>query len=132
MADPVSWLLIEPAWRVERADGTEVGRVLEVTGDSTHDIFDGLVVSGSALGTPKYVAAEHVAEIVDGTVRLSLDEAGFDALAPYDEPPEVEEIEPEKAPLGRRLETDLAPPDHRGRIGLVRRVLLWLGVAGRR
>ena len=33
MADPVSWLMIEPGWRVEAADGEEVGRVLEVTGD---------------------------------------------------------------------------------------------------
>lgn len=132
MTDSVSWLLIEPGWRVERADGTEVGRVLEVTGDSTHDIFDGLVVSGSAFGTPKYVASEAVADIVDGAVRVSLDEAAIEALPPYAEPAEVEEIEPEKAPLGRRLETDVAPPDHRGRIGLVRRALLWLGLARRR
>jgi hypothetical protein len=132
MADPVSWLLIEPGWRVERADGTEVGRVLEVTGDSTHDIFDGLAVSGSAFGTPKYVASEKVAAIVEGAVRLSLDEAGVDALPAYEEPAEAEEVEPESAPLGRRLETDVAPPDHRGRIGVVRRVALWLGLAGRR
>jgi hypothetical protein len=132
MADPVSWLLIEPGWRVERADGTEIGRVLEVTGDSTHDIFDGLAISDSALGTPKYVPAENVAGIVEGSVRLSLDEAGVAALVAYSEPAEVEEIEPEKAPLGRRLETDVAPPDHRGQIGLIRRVLLWLGLAGRR
>jgi hypothetical protein len=132
MADPVSWLVIEPGWRVERADGTEIGRVLEVTGDSSHDIFDGLVISDSALGTPKYVASENVGGIVDGSVRLSLDGAGVEALAPYSEPPEVEEIEPEKAPLGRRIETDLAPPDHRGRIGVIRRVALWLGLSGRR
>lgn len=132
MADPVSWLLIEPGWRVERADGTEIGRVLEVTGDSTHDIFDGLAISGSAFGTPKYVASENVAGIVEGSVRLSLDGAGVDALPAYSEPAEVEEIEPEQAPLGRRLETDLAPPDHRGSIGPLRRVLLWFGLAGRR
>ena len=39
MADTVSWLLIEAGWTVLAADGTEVGKVDEVTGDSNADIF---------------------------------------------------------------------------------------------
>jgi hypothetical protein len=50
MADPVSWLLIRPGWRVHAADGSEVGRVEEVTGDSSADIFDGLAIAFSVTG----------------------------------------------------------------------------------
>jgi hypothetical protein len=132
MADPVSWLLIEPGWAVQAADGSDLGRVLEVAGDSGHDIFDGLAVSSSALGEPKYVPAEEVGEIVEGSVRLSLDANGFGSLAPWSEPAEEVEVEGEKAPIVDRVETELAPPDHRGEIGLIRRVALWLGLAGRR
>ena len=42
---PVSWLVIEPGWTVVAADGTEVGRVEELVGDSGIDIFNGLAVS---------------------------------------------------------------------------------------
>ena len=72
MATPVSWLLVEPGWRVEAADGTEIGRIEEVTGDSGADIFDGLSIASSLFAHPQYVPAEQVGEIVDGRVRLKL------------------------------------------------------------
>ncbi len=65
MADPVSWLLIEPGWQVVGPGGESVGRVDEVLGDRETDIWDGLTVSGG------YVAAERVGEIVDGRVTLT-------------------------------------------------------------
>jgi hypothetical protein len=110
MADPVSWLLIEPGWQVDAADAQATARVEEVLGDSSSDIFDGLSISGGTLGHPAYVAAEQVAEIVEGRVRLSLTNAQIDRLGESDEPP------------GQDTE----------RVGLVRRALEWLGVAGRR
>ena len=33
MADPVSWLLIEPGWHVVDASGKDIGKVDEVLGD---------------------------------------------------------------------------------------------------
>ena len=69
-SDPVSWLMIEPGWRVESADGEDVGRVEEVAGDSGADIFDGLAIAFHFLGRQHYVPAEQVGEITDGTVRL--------------------------------------------------------------
>ena len=51
MADPVSWLLIEAGWKVLAADGSEVGKVDEVTGDSNADIFDGLAIATSSQET---------------------------------------------------------------------------------
>ena len=133
MATPVSWLLIEPGWRVEDAEGGELGHVEEVTGDSNADIFDGLSVSASALDRPKYVPAEQVGEIVEGRVRLKLDGAAFAGLGEFEEPPVQDEIEPEKASLYERAETRAAPPVERAeRVGLTRRVLEWFGRAGRR
>jgi len=134
MADPVSWLLIEPGWRVEDADGTEVGRVEEVTGDSGADIFDGLAVSFSLLGRQHYVAAEQVAGITQGTVRLKLDRAAIERLPGFDEPAEELEVEPERASAAARVETAevLRPQTHPHGTHPLRRVLEWLGLAERR
>ena len=64
MADPVSWLLIEPGWQVVDGSGSAVGSVDEVLGDPDADIWDGLTVSG------KYVPAEQVSSIVEGRITL--------------------------------------------------------------
>jgi hypothetical protein len=95
MADPVSWKVIKPGWKVEAADGSEVGEVDEITGDDNADIFDGLAIALSALGHPRYVPAEQVAEITDGTVKLSLSPDQIEALDEYDLPPTSLEIEPD-------------------------------------
>lgn len=95
MADPVSWLLIRPGWKVVAADGTEVGEVDEVAGDDTKDIFDGLAVATGAFGKPRYVPAEQVGQITDGVVHLTLARAEFDQLGEYLEPATSAEIEPE-------------------------------------
>lgn len=133
MADPVSWLMIEPGWRVVDAGGAEIGKVEAVTGDSNADIFDGLAVAAGMLARPKYVPAEQVGTITEGTVQLQLDRAAFDALGEYEETPDSVEIEPEKAPLGERIEARVIHEDPREhRETLVRRIATWLGLAGRR
>jgi hypothetical protein len=65
MADPVSWLVIEPGWDVVDAKGERIGKVDEVLGEREADIWDGLTVSG------EYVPAEHVAEIVEGRITVN-------------------------------------------------------------
>jgi uncharacterized protein YrrD len=90
MADPVAWLVIEQGWEVAAADGERVGEVKEVIGDTNADIFDGLSVSTGLLKRDKYVPAERVREIVEGRVTLELDQAAFDGLDDYDEPPPSE------------------------------------------
>jgi hypothetical protein len=71
-ADPVSWLLIEHGWEVVDRDGGRVGTVHEVLGDYQRDIFDGLAVTTRLLGTPRYVAAERVANIREGRVETDV------------------------------------------------------------
>ena len=80
MADPVSWKVVERGWSVVAADGTELGTVHEVIGDSNVDIFNGLAVSPGVLRGSRYVPSERVAEIVDGQVRLDVDAEAFEQL----------------------------------------------------
>jgi hypothetical protein len=92
--EPVSWFVIERGWQVVGEDGSELGTIEETVGDSSHDIFDGLTVATGLLGKPTYVPSELVAEIVEGSVRLSVDKDGFDRLGSHDEPPPSATIRP--------------------------------------
>ena len=83
--------MIDPGWRVTAADGSEIGRVEEVVGDTGSDIFNGLAVSSGLLAKAKYVPAERVAEIRDGEVRLDLPPDAVDGLDEHEpEPPSAE------------------------------------------
>lgn len=62
--DPVSWLLVEPGWKVVDAHGKKIGKVDEVLGDEQVDIFHGLLVGG------KEILAERVGEIREGEISL--------------------------------------------------------------
>ena len=62
--DPVSWLLVEPGWAVFDSHGAKLGKVDEVLGDESVDIFHGLVVSGQE------ILAERVAEIREGEITV--------------------------------------------------------------
>lgn len=87
MPDPVSWFVIERGWDVVGSDGEKLGTVEEVLGDTGLDIFDGLSVATGVLGKPRYVPAELVGEIVEGSVRLSIGRSEFDRLGAYEPPP---------------------------------------------
>jgi hypothetical protein len=72
MADPVSWYLIEPGWRVVSVDGEPLGHVVEVDAEIERDIFDGIEFRHLVVEQLRYVPSEHVALIVEGEVQLSL------------------------------------------------------------
>lgn len=93
-ADRVSWLLVEPGWKIVTADGQEVGRVDELVGDTGKDIFSGLSVSRGLLRKPCFVPAELVGDIVEGEVRLEVDSERFERLDDYDGPEQSTEILP--------------------------------------
>jgi hypothetical protein len=94
MADstPVSWFVIERGWRVVGADGSDLGRVDEVAGDTGKDIFSGIVVSEGLLKSRRFVPAERVQEIVEGEVRVDVGTANADELERYEEPAPQEQI----------------------------------------
>jgi hypothetical protein len=86
MPDPVSWFVVERGWEVVGSDESKLGTVEEVLGDPEQDIFDGLSVATGLLGKPRYVPAELVQEIVEGSVRLSIGQDKADRLDEYDAP----------------------------------------------
>jgi hypothetical protein len=112
MSDPVSWFLIEPGWKVFDATGDEVGSVDEVVGDSSDDIFNGLSVSTSLLGRPRYVPSEQVGSITEGRIQLTISKEQVDRLGEYEEPPTSAEILPEEAGAVRRAEGSVEAPIH--------------------
>jgi hypothetical protein len=89
----VSWLLIRPGWKVLSSDGREVGEVDEVTGDDTEDIFDGIALATSMMAKPRYVRADQIASIHQGSLRLSLTATEVERLGEYLDPATSEEIE---------------------------------------
>ena len=91
MAEPVAWSLIEKHWAVVGSNGEELGKVEEVLGDTSHDIFSGLTVGTGLLHRPRYVPAELVSEIVEGRVTLSIGKEEFERLEAYVEPASPEE-----------------------------------------
>jgi uncharacterized protein YrrD len=86
VSDPVSWLMIEPGWKVVDAGGEDIGRIEEVVGDSSNDIFNGLAVSTGLLAKPRYVPAEQVSEITEGRVQLKLPAEHVERLDEHEPP----------------------------------------------
>jgi hypothetical protein len=92
MNDPVSWFVIERGWKVIGADGTDLGRVDEIAGDTGKDIFSGIVVSEGLLKSRRFVPAERVTRIVEGAVHVDVGSAQAEDLQEYAEPPAQEQI----------------------------------------
>ena len=84
MSDPVSWLVIEPGWKVVDGDGEGVGEVEEAIGD--RDIFSGVVVATGLFDSPRWVPAESIAEIRDQQVELTLRGDEIKQLEEYQAP----------------------------------------------
>lgn len=135
MADPVSWLMIRPGWKVYSSDGTEVGAVDEIAGDENEDIFDGLAVATSALGKPIYVPAESVGPITDdGRIELTLSAEQVAALGEYLEPATSEIIEADnKSSFGSKIAADfrevegkaIHPVERQRSFPFFRRLVFW-------
>jgi hypothetical protein len=102
VADPVAWNMIESGWRVLDAEGAAIGTVHEVTGDENADIFDGLAIKQGILTKDQYVPSEHVAQIVEGEVHLSLTQPQIEALETYAEPTE-EQLIPDRSTWYQRI-----------------------------
>lgn len=82
----VSWKSIEKGARVDASDGQELGKVVEIAGDSEADIFSGLVVSLSRLGSNRFLPSERVTRIWPNQVSTSIASDEVESLAEYEEP----------------------------------------------
>lgn len=90
--DPVAWLVIERGWAVVAADGTDVGKVEEMIGDTGKDIFNGLSISTGLMSKPKYVPSERVRLITDGRVELDLSQEAIEQLDDHEPQPPSEQF----------------------------------------
>jgi len=82
----VSWKAIESDAAVVSAEGAELAQVVEIAGDRTADIFNGLVILFGPLDRKRYVPAERVTGIWPRRVQVDLTASELDVLRPYDEP----------------------------------------------
>jgi hypothetical protein len=89
-----------------------VGSVDEVVGDSSNDIFNGLSISTSLLGRPRYVPSEQVVAITEQHVQLKLTKDQIHHLGEFEEPATSAEILPEGAGAVRRVEASVEAPIH--------------------
>lgn len=107
MSDPgrpqVSWKAIDGGAAVVAADGTEVGAVSRIVGDTEADIFTGLAFRRHALAEEQLVEAERVRAIWEDRVELDLAPDAVEALPPYVEEPVVQVRPGEKRGFFRRL-----------------------------
>jgi uncharacterized protein YrrD len=78
--------MIERGWKVVDAEGEDIGRIEEVIGDTSNDIFNGLAVSTGLLAKPRYVPAEQVGEITDKQVQLKLPAEHVERLDEHEPP----------------------------------------------
>ena len=78
--------MIERGWKVVDAEGEDIGRIEEVIGDTSNDIFNGLAVSTGLLAKPRYVPAEQVGEITDSQVQLKLPAEHVERLEEHEPP----------------------------------------------
>jgi hypothetical protein len=95
--------VIEQGWTVVASDGSELGKVDEVAGDTNADIFDGLIVKAGPLGKRRYVPAEQVSQIVEGRIELSVTPTEFERIEEYADPPSPAAILPETASPFERI-----------------------------
>jgi len=82
----VSWKAIEKGARVDASDGQELGKVVEIAGDSEADIFSGLVVSLSRLRSNRFLPSERVTRIWPDWVSTSIASDQVESLPEYKEP----------------------------------------------
>jgi hypothetical protein len=95
MGQPVAWVVVERGWRVLDAAGAEVGRIEAVLGDEEADIFNGLAVSIGGLSRPRYVPAERVRAIQEGSVVLDLNGNEVRELPAHESPAPSVRVLPE-------------------------------------
>ena len=82
----VSWKAIERDAAVVSSEGTQIARVVEIAGDPTADIFNGLVVKVSPLKQKLDLPAERVVAIWPRRVEVDLTAREVTRLPAYDEP----------------------------------------------
>ena len=81
---PIAWLALSKGTPVHASGGDEIGKVAQVVGDVSKDIFSGITFRSNLLATERFAPAELVAQITEGAVRLSISSDEAERLAAYE------------------------------------------------
>jgi uncharacterized protein YrrD len=84
-SQPTSWRAVVYGAPVVSSDGERVGQVHEVLGSDAEDIFHGLRVELAGGHRDVMVAADDVASLSTGEVRITRTKAELEALPTYEE-----------------------------------------------
>jgi hypothetical protein len=98
----VAWTAIEEGAEVFSAEAEAVGRVSRVVGDAEADVFTGLAIKLSTLGSERFVTSERVAGIWPDRVDVDLPRATIEELPEYEDAPAVR-WQPDRGGLLSRL-----------------------------
>jgi hypothetical protein len=98
----VAWKAIEEGAEVFSAEAEAVGRVSRVVGDVDADVFTGLAIKLSTLGSERFVPSERVTGIWPDRVDVDLPSAAIEGLPEYEEAPSVR-WQPDSGGFFRRL-----------------------------
>jgi hypothetical protein len=98
----VAWKAIEEGAEVFSMEAESVGRVSRVVGDADADVFTGLAIKLSPLGSERFVPSERVAGIWPDRVDLDLPKDAVEHLDDYHDAPAVR-IEPDSPGFFARL-----------------------------
>ena len=85
----VAWKAIEEGAEVFSAEAESVGRVSRVVGDADADVFTGLTIKLSPLGSERFIASERVTGIWPDRVDVDLPRDAVEELGDYEETPAV-------------------------------------------
>ncbi len=97
----VAWKAIEANAEVFASDDVVVGKVSQVVGDPTADVFTGLAVSKGVIGKPKFVPSERVTGIWPSRVEIDLTQDDFERLDEYEDEPVIRVNPPRSGFLSR-------------------------------
>jgi hypothetical protein len=98
----VAWKAIEEGAEVFSAEAESVGRVSRVVGDADADVFTGLAIKLSPLGSERFIPSERVTGIWPDRVDVDLPRDAVEELPDYEEAPAVR-WQPESGGFFRRL-----------------------------
>lgn len=81
---PIAWLALDEGTPILTSDGDQIGKVSEVIADREKDIFSGITFKPGLLDSARFVPADKIEGLTEGSVTLSITAAEAEKLGPYD------------------------------------------------
>ncbi len=79
----IAWGALEPGTDVISSDGEKLGKVTEVVGDRTVDIFSGIAFKDGLLDKERFAPADLIDRITTSSVSLTAAGSDAEKLEPY-------------------------------------------------